>query len=392
MGLVKILFDSIKQTFSEQWIDYFKCDSIPADVLVARGRRFAYGGNAGTDENVISDGSRVDVADGQFMIIVENGKVVDYCAEPGQYLYKTGTKPSLFNGIFTNLGSVAKESGRKFTAGGQRLSDQRVYYVNLKEVMGNKWGVGNVAFRDSEFDFSMKISAYGEYTYKITNPLAFYKSVSGNLKGDFYKSAVEPMLKAELQTALQTALGRVALKGIPYDKLPLYTTEVCDALNAELRQKWSERRGISLYSIAIASVAPDDESAQKIAEFQESRVYGRNAGMMGAKLGLAKAEAMQNAASNSGGAMLGFMGMGMANGAAGNSVENMYAMGSAKAPQNSGGSWTCTCGRTSDGNFCPDCGKRRPSGWACPDCGYTSGGARPNFCPNCGKNLKGGNN
>lgn len=388
MGLVKIFFDSVKQTFSEQWVDYFKCDSLPADILVARGRKFAVkGANVNSDENIISDGSRVDVADGQFMIIVENGKVVDYCAEPGQYLYRTGTQPSLFNGVFSNLGGVFKESGRKFTAGGQRISDQRVYYVNLKEIMGNKWGVGNVAFRDSEFNFSMKLSAYGEYTYKITNPLAFYKCVAGNLKGDFNKSAIEPMLKAELITALHTALGRVALNGIPYDKLPLYANTVCEELNQELRSKWNERRGLMLYSIAIASVTPDAESAKKIAEFQESRVYGRDSRMMGAKLGIAQAEAMQNAASNDGGAMLGFMGLGMVNNVAGGTVQNMYSLDSNAQNQSASGAWTCECGRRSDGNFCPDCGKKRPgSGWRC-ECGYASDAPKPNYCPNCGKKL-----
>ncbi len=391
MGLIKAIINAGKNVLADQWVDYIKCDALPVNVICQKGEKYIASGSSNTKsgDNVISDGSRVDIADGQFMMIVENGKVVDFCADPGQYIYNTGTQPSMLSGGFKGLAESFKQVGKRFIAGGQVLSQQYVYYINTKEILGNKWGVGDVPFRDSEFNFSMKLSAYGEYSYKITDPLMFYANVCGNVEYQYTRDKIDSQLKAEVQNAIQPALGRVALKKIPYDQLPLFTGDICDELNKELTADWVEKRGISIESFAVASVKPDDASAKKIAAFQESRVY-TNSQMMGARLGTAQANAMETAAGNSAGAMTGFMGMGFAQQAGGANAAQFYGMNNGQQPAPSAApaandGWTCECGKTGNtGKFCMECGKPKPAdenGWTC-ECGTLNKGK---FCMECGK-------
>lgn len=201
-----------------------------------------------------------------------------------------------------------------------------MYYINTKEIYGNKWGVGNVPFRDSEFNFSIKLRAYGEYSYRISDPLLFYVNVCGNMDGAFDRSRIESQLRAEMQSAMQPALGRMALQKVPHDMLPNFTEQICAELNTELTEKWAKKRGISMVSMAIAGVNPDEESLDKIQKFQESRVY-TDPRMMGARLGGAQANAMEYAAQNQAGAMTGFMGMGFAQQAGGVNAAQLYQMG-----------------------------------------------------------------
>lgn len=388
MGLIKAIGGAFGGVLADQWVDYIKCDALSMDVLAAKGHKFVGSRSSNTkgSENVITDGSRVDVAEGQCMLIVENGKVVDFSAEPGQYLYQTGTQPSMLSGGFKGLAKSFSEVGKRFTAGGQELATQQVYYINTKEIMGNKWGVGEVPFRDSEFQFSMKLSAYGEYSYHITDPLMFYANVCGNVTESFIRSKIDSQLKAELQSAMQPALGRVALRRIPYDQLPLFTTEICEELNKELTDSWSAKRGLSIVALGMASVKPDAESAAKIAEFQETRVH-TDVNMAAARTVTARARAMENAASNEAGAMTGFLGMGFAQQAGnGAGVNELFEMGreqAEKKPDQTSGGWTCACGKTGNtGKFCSECGKPKPAdGWTC-SCGTVNKGR---FCTECGK-------
>lgn len=398
MGLIKAFTGAVGGTLADQWVDYFRCEALPMNVLAVRGQKHTDSRSSNTkgSDTVITDGSRVDVADGQCMLIVENGKVVDFCAEPGQYTYQTGTQPSLLSGGWNGLAESFKQVGKRFTAGGQELSSQYVYYINTKELMGNKWGIGEVPFRDSEFNFSIELSAYGEYSYRITNPLLFYANVCANVDGAFTRDRIESQLKAELQSAMQPALGRVALRRIPYDQLPLFTRDICEELNAELTKDWAERRGLSVVSMAIASVTPDEDSVKKIHSFQESRVY-TDARMMGARLGTAQATAMENAAQNEAGAMNGFIGMGFAQQAGGMNAADFYKMGGAapapaaapSAPAGENG-WACpSCGTKNQGKFCQECGAKKPAGaplYRCDKCGWQPEDPLhpPKFCPECG--------
>ncbi len=400
MGLIRAFSGALGSTLADQWEEYIYCDALSADVLMQKGQARVGGKSSNTkrSENIISDGSKIAVNDGQCMLIVENGKVVDFSAEPGGYIYQTGTEPSMFDSGFKGLKESFKKVGKRFTYGGQPENDQRVYYINTKEIMGNKVGVGDVPFRDSEFGFTMMLKGYGTYSYRITNPIMFYTNVCGNVQDRFLRSQIDEQLKAEVQHNLQPALGKIALKGIAYDQLPLYTNEIADELNQELTEDWVENRGISVISVALASITPDAESAKKIAQFQESRVY-TNSRMMGARLGGAQANAMENAASNAAGAMTGFFGMGMAQQAGGANPATFYQntpeppmpgaaprqQAQAPSPASATGGWQCpSCGAQNSGNFCANCGTKRPaqqSGkWVC-SCGSENEGK---FCPNCG--------
>ncbi len=384
MGLIKAFGGAARTTLADQWKEFIYCDAMSADVLMQKGqaRIGEKSSNTKRSENIISDGSKVAVNEGQCMLIVENGRIVDFCAEPGEYIYQTDTEPSMLDSGWHGLKESFKKVGKRFTFGGQPENDQRVYYINTKEIMGNKVGVGEVPFRDSEFGFTIMLKGYGTYSYRITDPIMFYANVCGNVQDVFRRSQIDEQLKTEVQHNLQPALGKIALKGIAYDQLPLYTNEIADQLNQELTEDWVQNRGISVVAVALASITPDAESARKIAQFQESRVY-TNTRMMGARLGGAQANAMENASKNDTGAMTGFMGLGMAQQAGGANVASFFENSPEPAPAAANG-WSCpACGSKNSGNFCQNCGAKKPEGgetWTCA-CGTASQGK---FCPNCG--------
>lgn len=392
MGLIKAISGGIGGTLADQWKEFIYCDALPADVLVQKGQKRITGRSSNTkgEENIITDGSRVAVNEGQVMLIVENGKIVDFCAEAGEYTYRTGTEPSMLDSGWKGLRESFREVGKRFTFGGQAEHDQRVYYVNTKEIMNNKIGFGEVPFRDSEFGFTVMLRGYGNYSYRITNPIMFYTNVCANVTDRFTRGEIDEQLKSEVQHNLQPALGRVAQRGIAYDQITLYTDDIAQGINAGLGQEWVEHRGISVVSIAFASITPDEESSQKIAQFQESRVYS-NAQMLGARLGTAQATAMERAAENDAGAMTGFMGLGFAQQAGGANAASLLQMGQESQPQGPAaaaapGTWSCSaCGATGQhSKFCSECGAARPleaSGWKCASCGALNKGK---FCSECG--------
>ncbi len=386
MGLIKSALSAINTTLADQWKEYIYCDSLDSDTLVQKGSvRVTGGSNTQRSSNIISDGSKIAVNEGQFMIIVENGKIVDFTSEPGAYIYNTGTEPSLFDSGFTGLKESFKKVGKRFTFGGQPENDQRVYFINTKEIINNKIGIGNVPFRDSEFNFTVKIMGYGTYSYKITDPVMFYTNLCANVTDSYKRTEIEDQLRSEVQESLQPALGRIALKGIAYDQLPLYTKEIGDEVNKDLTSDWTVLRGISVVSVAFASITVDEESAAKINQFQESRVYS-NPQMLASRLGTSQANAMETAAGNSAGAMQGFLGMGMAMQQGGTNAAQIMGMAqnnAAAAPSTpSANTWKCECGCENTGKFCSECGKPKPADeWVC-ECGTANTGK---FCSECGK-------
>ena len=393
MGLIKAAAGAIGSTLADQWKEYIYCDSMDANTLLQKGEvRVTGGSNTKRTDNIITNGSKIAVNEGQFMLIVENGKVIEFCGDAGAYTYDSDTEPSVFATGWKGLKESFKKVGKRFTYGGQAENDQRVYFVNTKEILDNKIGIGDVPFRDSEFNFTMKIKGYGTYSYKITDPVMFYTNVCANVTDRYTKDTLNEQMRAEVQESMQPALGRIAQKGIPYDQLPSHAREIGDEVNTELTKEWVELRGISIVSMALSSITPDAESAKKIEQFQESRVY-TDARMMGARLGTAQATAMENAASNPGGAMNGFIGMGFAQQAGGTSAGQMFAMGQ-QQPSAAGGAaaanngWTCECGAQNTGAFCSECGKKKPAAsgaWTC-QCGAQNTGK---FCSECGSKRPG---
>ncbi len=414
MGLIRAASNAIRGTLADQWKEYFYCDALDADVLVARGMRKISGrsSNRKGDDNIITDGSHIAVADGQCMIIVEDGRVMDACAEPGAYTYDMGSSPSVFGGsLKEGLKGIAKEAWERFQFGGGAGKNQRVYYVNIKEIPGNKYGTPNpvpfrVVDRNIGLDVDISIRCNGEYSYRIVNPMAFYANVCGNVGNVYTRDQIDSMLKSELLTALQPAFAKISEMGIRYSALPGHTMEMSDALNDVLSKKWTSLRGIQIYSFGINSVTASKEDEDMIKQLQKSAVM-RDPGMAAAALAGAQADAMRTAAGNPGGAMTGFMGMGMAQQAGGAGIQGLYEMGRQQNAQagvpgqgsnvgrgnppvsSASGSgtagWTCSCGKSGNtGKFCTECGAPKPvaaEGWTCA-CGAVNKGK---FCSECGK-------
>lgn len=393
MGLIKAGLGALGGTLADQWKEFFYCDALDKEVLVVKGQKRTGSRSSNTkgSDNIISSGSGIAVADGQCMIIVEQGKIVEVCAEPGEFTYDSSTEPSIFCG---NLGKGIKDTfrtiGKRFTYGGDTGKDQRVYYFNVKEIMDNKFGTPNpIPFRvvDSKLglDVDVSIRCSGVYSYMIADPLLFYSKVCGNVEREYTREEIDSQLKTEFISALQPGFGKLSDLELRPNQIVSHNTELEEAMNTALSTKWGELRGLKVVSIALGSVTLPPEDAEMIKELQRTAVL-QNPNMAGATLVGAQADAMKAAASNSGGAMNGFVGMGMAMNAGGVNAQNLFAMGQQQAAQQqavpSSGSWKCSCGATTTGKFCPECGSPKPSGdeWTCT-CGSLNKGK---FCQNCG--------
>ena len=398
MGLIKAGMGAVGSTLADQWKEFFYCDSLSEDVLVTKGQKRISGRSSNTkgSDNIITNGSGIAVADGQCMMIVEQGKIVEVCAEPGQYTYDTSTEPSIFSG---SLGESILETfraiGRRFTYGGDTGKDQRVYYFNTKEILNNKFGTPNpvpfrVVDRNIGLDIDVSVRCFGLYSYRISNPLLFYTHVCGNVEREYTREEIDSQLKAEFISALQPAFARISEMQVRPNALPAHTQELSDCMNEVLTEQWSELRGLSVVSVAIHSITLPDEDADMIRDAQHMAIL-RDPSMAAAKLTQAQADAMRAAASNENGAMMGFMGMGLAQQAGGMNAQNLFAMGQQQRAQEmqqaqaDADSWTCTCGAKATGNFCQNCGAKKPEPtqpgtWKC-QCGAVVSG---NFCPECG--------
>ncbi|MBE5927935.1 MAG: SPFH domain-containing protein [Lachnospiraceae bacterium] len=404
MGLIKAGIGAVGGVLADQWKEFFYCEAMDMDTLVVKGQKRISGRSSNTkgSDNLISNGSGIAVADGQCMIIVEQGKVVEVCAEPGEYTYDTSTEPSIFAGSFgQSLKDTFKAIGKRFAYGGDTGKDQRVYYFNTKEIMGNRFGtpspiIFEVMNKKIGFSRTVNVRCNGMYSYIISNPLLFYTKVCGNVEQDFTRDKIDEQMKTEFVSALQPAFGALAELELRPAQLPAKVNELKKAMNDALQYEWVESRGISVEKIALNPITLNDEDMKKIQEMEDSVAYGSNAAMMAGRMTTATANAMETAAGNTAGAMTGFMGMGMAGGAMGggfNAAQNLFNMGQqqqtqqqsapAQAPAQDG--WKCACGATATGKFCPECGAKKPepqtaNGWKCA-CGATATGK---FCPECG--------
>ena len=392
MGLIKAGIGAAGGVLADSWREYFYCDSLEADVLCAKGqKRISDKGrssNTKGESNIISDGSIIAVNEGQFMIIVEQGAIVDACGEAGEFVFDKSTEPSLFFGESGTLGDRIKKSfervGARFSFGG-----------------------------DTGLDVDISVRCNGEYSYKIVDPLMFYKNVCGNVEEPYTRDKIDSQLKSELLTALQPAFAKISAMGVRYSAVPAHTTELADALNEVLSEKWGELRGLKVASFGVNAIAASEEDEQMIKDLQKAAVM-RDPNMAAANLDASQADARRTAAANENGAMMGFMGMGMANAVGGMNPQGLYGQGGsapqsqypvaagggfaaptpepaaaaapAAAPAAGGDAWTCSCGASSTGKFCSNCGSPKPvppapaGEWIC-SCGAKNTGK---FCSNCG--------
>ncbi len=402
MGLIKVALESLDSVLADQWREYFYCDSMPENVLVTKGfkRTTSRSGNTKGSENIITNGAVIAVNEGQCAMIVEQGQIVEFTAEAGKYTWNASTESTVFyGGLGEGLKGSWENLKRRFTFGGDTANDQRVYFFNIKECPGNRYGTPSpVPFRVVDknigLDMDISIRCNGEYSYKITDPMLFYKNVCGNVTQDYTRDKFDSMLKSEFLTALQPAFAKISDMGIRYSALPGHTMEIADAMNEVLSAKWSGLRGISIVSVGVNTVNANAEDEATIKELQKSAVF-RNANMAAAHMVQAQAEAMKTAAGNKNGAMMGFMGMNMAQAAGGLNANALYQMGAQQQAQQAAqpaapatpaapaaSTWKCACGHENTGKFCVECGAKKPTdGWSCPTCGAVNKGK---FCPECG--------
>ena len=407
MGLIKAATGAAGGTLADQWKEFFYSDSLDNDTLMVRGKKRIdrHSSNTKGHDNVITNGSGIAVADGQCMMIVDQGKIVEVCAEPGEYTYDMSSEPSVFCGsLGEGIKATFQTIGKRFTFGGDTAKDQRVYYFNTKEITDNKFGTANpvwfrVVDKRINLDKDIEIRCNGIYSFRITDPLLFYTSLGGNVTDCYEKDQIAPQLKTEFVNALQPAFAKIAELEIRPSQIPAHSMEISDAMNEILTKKWSELRGISVVSVAFNPVTIKDEDAEAIKQAQNTAMY-TDPSMMAATLGMAQAEAMKSAAGNPNGAMMGFMGMNMASGMNGGAnLQGLYNQGAEKrqqeeqvrqmaaqeqSAQQQTGSWTCRCGTLNEGKFCMNCGSPKPQApenWIC-SCGAVNHGK---FCTNCGK-------
>lgn len=432
MGLIKAVSGALGGTLADQWKEFFYCEAMDKEVLVTKGRKRVSGrsSNKMGNDNIISNGSGIAVADGQCMIIVEQGQIVEVCAEPGEFTYDTSTEPSIFSGnLGSSIADTFKTFGKRFSYGGDTGKDQRVYYFNTKELIDNKFGTPNpVPFRivDSKIglDVDVSVRCSGVYSYRISDPIVFYTKVCGNVAESYTRDQLDSQLKTEFISALQPAFAKLSDLELRPNQIVAHNTDLEKAMNEALSVKWGELRGLEVVSIALGSVTLPPEDAEMVKQLQRTAVL-QNANMAGAALVGAQADAMKAAAANPSGAMAGFMGMNMAMNAGGMNAQNLYAMGQqaqqqAQKPAQASAqeSWKCACGATVTGKFCPECGAKKPqpvqtetwkcqcgavntgkfcqecglpkpsdSGeWTCPQCGRVNQGK---FCQNCGTRKPG---
>ena len=415
MGLIRAAISAVGGTMADQWKEFFICESLDADVLAVKGQKRigSRSANKKGSDNLITSGSGIAVADGQCALIVEQGKIVEVCAEPGEYTYDASTEPTIFSGnLGSSLDQVFDVIGKRFTYGGDTGKDQRIYYINTKELIDNKFGTPNpvpfrVVDRNIGLDVDVSVRCSGVYSYRISNPLLFYANVCGNIEQEYRREELDHQLKTEFISALQPAFAKISDLQIRPNALPGHVTELCDAMNEALTGKWANTRGITVVSVAIGTIDLPKEDAEMIKQAQKTAIL-RDPMMAAATLTEAQAGAMKTAAGNSAGAMTGFMGMGMAAQNGGMNAQNLYQMGAEMAQNNAGqnqqnvssqphmtapgkggekeaaGKWTCACGAVNEKEwkFCQECGKERPQeGWIC-SCGAENKGK---FCTECGK-------
>lgn len=415
MGLIRAAISAVGGTMADQWKEFFICESLDADVLAVKGQKRigSRSANKKGSDNLITSGSGIAVADGQCALIVEQGKIVEVCAEPGEYTYDASTEPTIFSGnLGSSLDQVFDVIGKRFTYGGDTGKDQRIYYINTKELIDNRFGTPNpvpfrVVDRNIGLDVDVAVRCSGVYSYRISNPLLFYANVCGNIEQEYRREELDHQLKTEFISALQPAFAKISDLEIRPNALPGHVTELCDAMNEALTGKWANTRGITVVSVAIGTIDLPKEDAEMIKQAQKTAIL-RDPMMAAATLTEAQAGAMKTAAGNSAGAMTGFMGMGMAAQNGGMNAQNLYQMGAEMAQHNAGqnqqnvssqphmtapgkggekeaaGKWTCACGAVNEKEwkFCQECGKERPQeGWIC-SCGAENKGK---FCTECGK-------
>jgi len=413
MGIIKAAVQAIGGNLADQWLEVIEADQMGGNTVFTSGVKVHRGQNTKGTDDTVSNGSVIHVYPEQFMMLVDGGKIIDYTAEEGYYTVKNSSLPSLFNGQF---GDSLKEAFNRIKYGGQTPTSQKVYFVNLQEIKGIKFGTPNpVNYFDSFYNAELFLRAHGDYSIKIVNPILFYSEVIPKDKARVEYDEISEQYSAEFLEAFQAAINKMSADGQRISFVTSKGTELSKYMDDVLDEEWTKNRGMEVKSVGIASISYDDES-QKLINMRNQGAMMQDASIREGYMQSTIAQGIKGAGENPNGAGMGFMGMGMAMGTGGSymgqaSANNMQAMQmqqGQQAAQNMGqqaggtaagvagmaqtsaqGGWTCSCGNTnpSGSKFCSNCGKPKPADangeWAC-SCG-TKNPAGSRFCSNCGK-------
>lgn len=408
MGLINAATNAVQNVFADTWREYFYCDRMEDNVLMAKGQKKVSGKSSNTKgtDNLISNGSIIAVNEGQCMIIVDQGGIAEVCAEAGEYVYDSSSEPSIFYG---NLGESLKKSfmtlGRRISFGGDVAKDQRVYFVNIRENFDNKFGTQQpIQYRflpdaTSRIPKTLRIRCNGEFSFRIKDPIVFYKNVANNVSDEYEKSEIFSFLRSSLVTALNPAFGSLASKGYHYADLTNANLEMGKEIRDVLQEEWMEKRGIEFSTINVQSMTLPPEDQEWLDKYETDKLYSSDQSMNQRDIAKGIIGAMETAGGNENGSLTGLFGVGMMGNATGvnpanvlggvfnnNAVPNNNVQQAAPvtpaAPAPAADTWTCTCGAVCTGKFCTECGTPKPMAgvWTCT-CGAVNKGK---FCSECG--------
>lgn len=391
MGIMKAAINSVKGTLADQWLEVIEAENMGDDVVFCEGVKMRKGQNVKGSDGTVSNGSVIHVYANQFMLLVDGGKVVDYTAEEGYYKVDDSSQPSLFNGSFQE---VLNDSFERIKFGGGTPLKQKVYFINLQEIKGLKFGTRNpINYFDDFYNAELFLRAHGNYSIKIVDPLRFYAEAVPHNKSYVRMSDINEQYLAEFMEALQSAIGQMSVDGIRISHIQSKGRELGKYMTEILDEEWNQMRGMEIQSVGIASISYDEES-QKLINMRNQGAMLSDAAIREGYVQGSVARGMEAAGSNRAGAASAYMGMGVGMNAAGSfmgsaSAANMAQMQMQQAQQMQqpkaapAGSWTCECGAVNTGKFCGECGKpAQKTEWYCQECGTKNTGK---FCSECGK-------
>ncbi|MEQ4507752.1 MAG: SPFH domain-containing protein [Enterococcus casseliflavus] len=405
MGIIKAATSAIGGGLADQWLEVIEPDNMSDSTVMTKGvkvrRNDKRGSNRKGTEDVITDGSVIHVYPNMMMLLVDGGRIIDYTAEEGYYTVKNELAPSMLNG---SLKDAISETFDRFKFGGVTPQKQQVFYINLQEIKGIRFGTSSpLNYFDNFYNAELFLRAHGNYSLRITDPILFYTNAIPKNKSQVDINDINEQYLAEFLTALQTAINKMSADGERISYVPSKSMELSKYMGTVLDDSWRELRGMEIVSVAVASISYTDDSVKLINMRNQGAMLGDPSIREGYVQG-SVARGMESAGSNAAGATAGFVGMGMGMNAGGGylnqaSQNNQQQMQQQQAPaQNNADHWDCPqCGTSNTGKFCSNCGTPKPTSdgpslkMKCSDCGEVIDLANgiPKFCPNCGKPFKG---
>ncbi|WP_368256527.1 SPFH domain-containing protein [Enterococcus innesii] len=404
MGIIKAATSTIGGGLADQWLEVIEPDNMSDSTVMTKGvkvrRNDKRGANRKGTEDVITDGSVIHVYPNMMMLLVDGGRIIDYTAEEGYYTVKNELAPSMFNG---SLKDAISETFDRFKFGGVTPQKQQVFYINLQEIKGIRFGTSSpLNYFDNFYNAELFLRAHGNYSLRITDPILFYTNAIPKNKSQVDINDINEQYLAEFLTALQTAINKMSADGERISYVPSKSMELSKYMGTVLDDSWRELRGMEIVSVAVASISYTDDSVKLINMRNQGAMLGDPSIREGYVQG-SVARGMESAGSNAAGATTGFVGMGMGMNAGGGylnqaSQNNQQQMQQQASAQTNADHWDCPqCGTSNTGKFCSNCGTPKPTSdgpslkMKCSDCGEVIDLANgiPKFCPNCGKPFKG---